>query len=380
MTPYVLYKCAMSLDGYLDDTSPHRLVLSNAEDLLQRDRMRAACDAIMVGAQTIRTDNPQLIVHSKALQKERVGRGLESQPLKVTVTTTGDIDTNSRFFKSSRLPLIYCPQQSLDVVQKRLGTVATIVVAGDTRINLHQLLEDLSERAVRRVLIEGGSRLGSEFLQAGLVDELQISMAPFFIGEANAPKFAKPNPYPHHPTQRMILKTVEQVGDMAVITWLLKRSDTIKADMSTADRNFLKRAIKISRHCPPSNRAFSVGAIIVNQAGHIIAEGYSRETGPAVHAEEVALTKARDLRINLQGATLYSSLEPCGQRLSGHTACVDRIIEAGLAKVVYALNEPPLFVKATGAHKLKAQGITVVAMPELAVMVKKINQHLFPAL
>ena len=56
--PYVLLSAAMSADGYLDDASGARLVLSDEADLDRVDELRAGADAILVGAQTIRSDNP----------------------------------------------------------------------------------------------------------------------------------------------------------------------------------------------------------------------------------------------------------------------------------------------------------------------------------
>ena len=63
-TPYILLSCGMSLDGYLDDATSRRLVLSNAADLDRVDAVRAGCDAVLVGAGTVRADNPRLLVRS----------------------------------------------------------------------------------------------------------------------------------------------------------------------------------------------------------------------------------------------------------------------------------------------------------------------------
>ena len=64
--PYTLLSWAMSLDGYLDDASDHRLVLSNPADLDRVDAARAGCDAILVGAATVRADDPRLVVRDPA--------------------------------------------------------------------------------------------------------------------------------------------------------------------------------------------------------------------------------------------------------------------------------------------------------------------------
>lgn len=146
--------------------------------------------------------------------------------------------------------------------------------------------------------------------------------------------------------------------------------------MSDQDRDFLEQAIALSKKCTPNKLAFSVGAIIVDSAGEVLGEGYSRELAARDHAEEVALQKAARAKTDVRGATLYSSLEPCGERLSGRECCVDKIIAAGIARVVCALDEPSRFVVASGAKKLRAAGIEVAVCSELADQVRTINAHL----
>src|SRR6476646_8056597 len=92
-----MLSCSVSLDGYLGDRTP-RLALSNDADFHRVDEVRASCDAIMVGAVTVRTDNPRLLVRSAALRDERTARGLPSSPMKITVTERADLDARSRFF------------------------------------------------------------------------------------------------------------------------------------------------------------------------------------------------------------------------------------------------------------------------------------------
>src|SRR5580692_11620902 len=87
--PHVILSAAMSADGYIDDASASRLVLSDAADLDRVDELRAASDAILVGAQTIRADNPRLVVRSMARRERRCDQGLAPSPLKVTLTVSG---------------------------------------------------------------------------------------------------------------------------------------------------------------------------------------------------------------------------------------------------------------------------------------------------
>src|SRR5215470_3216590 len=94
------------------------------------------------------------------------------------------------------------------------------------------------------------------------------------------------------------------------------------------DRHWLAKAVELSRRCPPSPAAFSVGAILVGASGEVIASGYSREVDAANHAEEAALGRAADVGAGMSDATLYSSLEPCICRASRPTSCAELILAA----------------------------------------------------
>jgi diaminohydroxyphosphoribosylaminopyrimidine deaminase/5-amino-6-(5-phosphoribosylamino)uracil reductase len=143
------------------------------------------------------------------------------------------------------------------------------------------------------------------------------------------------------------------------------------------DEAWLLKAIDLSGKCPPTEKAFSVGAIIVGANNELISSGFSRERSPSEHAEELAIIKAKELDKHLNGATIYSSLEPCNPRLSGKTSCTDLIIASGITKVVFALHEPPTFVTCTGTQHLKAAGITVIVLNHLAELFKAKNKKFF---
>ena len=151
---------------------------------------------------------------------------------------------------------------------------------------------------------------------------------------------------------------------------------------SGADERWLREAIELSRRCPPSASAFSVGAILVSQSGDVISTGFSRELDPADHAEEVALARAADATrpagTALASATIYSSLEPCCARASRPRPCAELIVAAGIRRVVIAWLEPPIFVPGGGAAWLRSQGVTVIEVPEAAAGARAVNAHLLP--
>jgi riboflavin-specific deaminase-like protein len=361
--PYVLLSCATSADGYLDDASPRRLILSGPADLDRVDDERAGCDAIVVGAGTVRKDNPRLLIRDPRRSARRTARGLPAHPVRVTLTATGDLDPAARFFAPGAPRLVYCATPALGQARDKLKDTAVVIDAGDP-LSLGFMLEDLNERGIRRAMVEGGARLLSDFLAGGLADEFQHAVAPFFIADPAAPRLDLPRPGPGGP---MTLAESFRVGEVAVLRYLLGPGG--------ADHRFLRWAVELSRLCPPSATAFSVGAVIVAEDGEVLATGFSREQEDQDHAEEVALRKlGADPR--LRHATVYSSLVPCGARASRPLTCVQHIVAAGIPRVVFAWREPRLFTDGSGAEQLRAAGVAVTEVPDLAARAQAVNTHL----
>jgi 5-amino-6-(5-phosphoribosylamino)uracil reductase len=213
----VLLSAAMSADGYLDDATDRRLILSDLADLDAVDAIRAGCDAILVGAQTVRSDNPALLVKSADRRAHRVQRGLPPSPVRVTVTASGDLDPAARLFRTGDTrPVVYAPAAAVDRVRARLGGVAEVVGAGDP-VCLPVLLCDLAGRGVSTLLVEGGASILGQFLTRALADELRLAIAPVFVADPAAPRLLAGL----HVPAPMTLTAVTQVGTMAVLSYRL---------------------------------------------------------------------------------------------------------------------------------------------------------------
>ena len=119
--PYVVLSCATSADGYLDDASPRRLILSGPADLDRVDEVRAGCDAILVGAGTVRADDPRLLVRDPRRRARRAARGHGEHPARVTLTATGDLDPRARFFAPGAPRLVYCATPAVPRARARLA-------------------------------------------------------------------------------------------------------------------------------------------------------------------------------------------------------------------------------------------------------------------
>ncbi len=202
----VILSTAISLDGYIDDISPQRLVLSSSEDLAAVKTLRASCDAILVGANTIRRDNPAL-----AEAKTRV-----------TITATGNLPPQAKFFQGESKKIVYCPAAAIDDLKDNIGALADIVTVS----SLKDALRDLEKRGIKTLLVEGGTMVLTQFLSEGLAHELRLAIAPFFVGEKSGPRFVHHALFPYTKDKRAKLIKTEMLGDTAVLHYDLRKSNT----------------------------------------------------------------------------------------------------------------------------------------------------------
>ncbi|MFF5495634.1 dihydrofolate reductase family protein [Streptomyces aquilus] len=370
--PYVLLSAAVSLDGYLDDTGPDRLLLSSRADFDRVDEVRASVDAILIGAGTIRADNPRLLVNSAERRAARVAAGKPEYPLKVTVSGSGDLDPAAQFWHTGGAKVLYTTDKGAE--RATAAGLAADVVSLGPELDWPRLLADLAARGVDRLMVEGGGRIHTQLLQENLADELQLVLAPLFVGTPEAPRLFGPGGYQGG---RLRLTETRQIEDVVLMRYEPTAPGT-GPRATPADHHWLRLACELAALCPPSRTAFSVGAVVVAADGTELARGYSREgDDPVVHAEEAALAKidARDPR--LASATVYSSLEPCARRASRPAPCARLILDAGVRRVVTAWREPDTFVtEADGNGLLAAHGVDVVVLPEHEERAKAPNQHL----
>ncbi|WP_017587436.1 RibD family protein [Nocardiopsis ganjiahuensis] len=225
--PYTILSCAMSIDGRIDDTSPERLRLSNEADFAEIDELRAGCDAILVGAGTLRADNPRLLVRSQVLRERRREQGRPENLLKAVITRSGDVDPGARFFSTGDAgALVYTGGSGVATAARRLAgrpdtdPPAEVVDAGDPP-TAEAILNDLADRGVARLLVEGGGHIHTLFLESGLADELRLAVAPFLVGEEDAPRFVMPGSYPYSAQAPMRLVEARALDGIAVLRYCL---------------------------------------------------------------------------------------------------------------------------------------------------------------
>lgn len=140
------------------------------------------------------------------------------------------------------------------------------------------------------------------------------------------------------------------------------------------DLKYMQICIEEAHKSVPAPQAYCVGAAIVLN-DELLSVGYSRELPGNTHAEECALAKL-DANKNLEGCTMYTTMEPCSVRLSGNRPCASRIIEAKIKRVVVGVREPPNLVSCEGISLLEREGIQVLIVPDVQDACLAPNQHI----
>jgi 5-amino-6-(5-phosphoribosylamino)uracil reductase len=216
--PYVIVSAAMSLDGYLDDTAPERLVLSNAADFDRVDAARADVDAIAVGAGTVRADDPRLQVRSEERRAARLAAGRPASPLRVVFSPSGELDPGARLFTGGDRVVVYT--SAVGAAACPLGPdAAEVVSTGEREVDLGAALADLAGRGVARLLVEGGGVVHTAFLSADLVDEMHLAVAPFLLGERGGARFVYPAAFPQSPERPLRLAETRAIDAIALLVY-----------------------------------------------------------------------------------------------------------------------------------------------------------------
>ncbi len=362
-----IVSAAVSLDGYIDDCAPVRLKLSTPEDWTRVGAMRSRCDAILVGAGTVRADDPSLVIKDPALREARKKAGMEPDICKVTITRGGEIDPGCGFFTrgGGRKVVFTTPQAPAGRVE-RLTRVAEVFV--EETITPAVIARRLEGLGYRTLFVEGGTTILGMYLGTGHADLFRLAVAPFMVGDPSAPRLMPPGAYPWDGESRMRLRTTEDLGGMAVMEMVPPQTDLL-------DRRFLADAVAQGFLGAPCDTAYRVGAVVVTATGQVFS-GYTHETGPLNHAEEEAVAKADVAGADLRGAAIYSSMEPCTHRKSKPLSCTALIIERGFAKAVYALEEPSALARCEGHQRLAAAGLEVCRIGDYDAEVLAANSHI----
>jgi 2,5-diamino-6-(ribosylamino)-4(3H)-pyrimidinone 5'-phosphate reductase len=187
--PFVAATFAMTVDGKVTTRNFSPVDFTSREDKLHLFRQRALADAVLIGHSTLKRDNVRLGLPQAELRERRTKRGQTAYPIRVIVSNEGKIDNRLKIFQSDFSPiLIFSTKRMPRKYQQALQKVATLYLSDAQDVDLAAMLRTLRDKyKVRTVECEGGPLLFRGLLERGLIDQLNLTIAPYMFGGANAP-------------------------------------------------------------------------------------------------------------------------------------------------------------------------------------------------
>lgn len=217
--PFVFINSAMSADGKISSILHRQVRISGPEDMSRVDVLRAESDAVMVGVGTVLADDPGLGVKSKDLKLARLGKGMPENPLRVVADSLARTPPDARVLGPGCL--IAVSQAAPADRLAKLSGKCEILICGQWRVSLPQLLSELLQRGVKRLMVEGGAALNWSMIEAGLADELHVYMSAMIIGGRDAPTLVDGEGYSSD-FPKLKLISADKIDDGLLVKWRLK--------------------------------------------------------------------------------------------------------------------------------------------------------------
>jgi len=193
---FVFINMAISIDGKITSYNYEKPHFTWRTDRDRMQRLRAQADAVLIGANTLRAEDPPMHIRDPQLNKTL---------LPIVMTRSGELNANSKFFQQP------CVVATCDRADLTLPATAEIWRLGKDQVDVHQLLERLQQRGVYKLLIEGGGEVVWEFFKEQLVDEIYVTLAPVLFG-GKAPSFLVGDGFDMQHFVHLQLLSVEQIA------------------------------------------------------------------------------------------------------------------------------------------------------------------------
>lgn len=226
MRPRVIVNVAMSADGKLSTRERRQVKISGSEDFARVDRLKAGCDAVMVGIGTVLADDPSLTVKDPGLKAERQHEGWPEHPVRVVIDGRARTPTEAAILnKGDGLRVVAVSERADPARVAALRVKATVITAGKDEVDLSRVLDELGKLGIRRLMVEGGGTLIASFIRAGLVDELYTYIGSIVIGGKDAPTPADGEGWIREPDfARLVLAEATRMDDGVLLHWTVKRA------------------------------------------------------------------------------------------------------------------------------------------------------------
>jgi 2,5-diamino-6-(ribosylamino)-4(3H)-pyrimidinone 5'-phosphate reductase len=223
MRPYVIVNIAMSADGKISTRERRQVRISGAQDFARVDRLKAGCDAVMVGIGTVLADDPSLTVKSEECRNYRRKKGWDDHPVRIVVDSSGRIPPEaSILYKGEGKRVVAVSKRANAGKISELEKKATVIVAGEDEVDLTALMDQLGAMGIQRVMVEGGGTLIAGLVDAGLVNEIYTFIGNIIIGGKDAPTVTDGNGFIQESAfPRLTLLEARRMDQGILLHWIV---------------------------------------------------------------------------------------------------------------------------------------------------------------
>jgi len=221
----VVVNAAMSADGKLSTREREQIPISGPTDFERVDELRAESDAVMVGVGTVLADDPSLTVDDPVRTAIREADGEPIQPARVIADSRARTPLDARVLDDdARTYLLASEAAPADRIEAIREAGATVLIAGEERVDLGAALAELEGEGVDQLMVEGGGEVTYSLFAAGLVDELSVYVGSTVIGGRDAPTLVDGEGFTED-LPRLALLSVERLDDGVLLQWLVEGDD-----------------------------------------------------------------------------------------------------------------------------------------------------------
>ena len=218
----VVANAAISADGKLSSRERRQVEISGPADFERVDELRAESDAVMVGIGTVLADDPSLTIDDQELKDERIDRGKPANPARIVADSRIRTPPDSKVLDDrAESYLLVSETAPTDFVVQMEEAGATVISAGDNRVDLAQALGELDSHGIEQWMVEGGGEIIYSLFEAALVDRLSIFVGSMIIGGRDAPTLADGSGFVSE-FPELSLESVKRLDDGVVLDYTVE--------------------------------------------------------------------------------------------------------------------------------------------------------------
>ncbi len=211
---------AMSADGKIADRERSPARFGSTADRLHLETQMAQADGVLFGAGTLRTYGTTLRITQPDLLEQRQQQGNPPQPVHIVCSSSGKLDPDYRFFQQAVPRWLLTSAEGAKGWSDRLEFERVLIAIAPT--NWHQIFQQLAALGLQKIVVTGGGQLVASLLEAGVIDEIWLTVCPLILGGAQAPTPIDGYGFPAHLAPRLDLQSAQVLGSEVFLRYYLQ--------------------------------------------------------------------------------------------------------------------------------------------------------------